>query len=143
MPVPSYIVDPHNGLAARVTEFGQLVTSPIAYSTPVAQILTVVDTAYNFIEPEANHQIVITDIILTADKNVGASGASVQIYCADSIDSTTVLTDGGVLDIEMLKNTSRDLIGLNFLVTEGFWINAKTDDNNVQLTIGYYRVPID
>jgi len=143
MPVPSYITDPHNGLAARVTEFGQLVTSPIAYSVPVAQTLSVIDTAYNYIEPEANHQIVITDIILTSDKNVGASGASVQVYCADAVDSTTVLTDGGVLDIEMLKNTSRDLIGLNFIVGKGFWVNAKTDDNNIQLTIGYYRVPVD
>jgi len=143
MPVPSYITDPHNGLSARVTEFGQLVTSPIAYSVPSAQTMTLTGTAYNFIEPEMSHQIVITDIILTTDKSVGANGASVQIYCADAIDSTTVLTDGGVLDIEMLKNTNRDLIGLNFLVGEGFWVNAKTDDNNVQLTIGYYRVPID
>jgi len=143
MPVPSHIIDPHNGLAARVTQFGQLVTAPIAYSVPVTDTLVIVDTAYNYIEPEASHQIVITDIVLTADKSVGTGGASVQVYCASAIDSTTVLNDGGVLDIEMLKNTSRDLIGLNFLVTEGFWVNAKTDDNNIQLTIGYYRVPID
>jgi hypothetical protein len=141
MPVPSHIVDPHNGLAARVTEFGQLVVSPIAYSVPVADTLTVINTAYNFVEPEANHQIVITDVILTADKTVGVNGAAVEIYTADSPTSTVVTKS--VLDIEMLKNTSRDLIGLNFLVGKGRWVNAKSDDVNIQVTIGYYRVPID
>ena len=141
MAVPSHIVDPHNGLAARVTEFGQLVVAPIAYSTPVAQTLTAINTGYNYIEPSANHQIVITDIIVTSDRNVGANGAAVIIYEATS-DTTTTVTKG-VLDIEMLKNTGRDLIGLNFIVGEGMWVNAKTDDNNIQLTIGYYRVPIE
>ena len=28
-------------------------------------------------------------------------------------------------------------------VGEGKWVNAKTDDNNIEVTIGYYRVPID
>ena len=141
MPVPSYIVDPHNGLAARVTEFGQLVVAPLAYSTPTTNTLTAINTAVNFIEPKGNHQIVITDIILTADKNVGAAGASVQVYCATS--SSTLTISDGILDIEMLKNTNRDLIGLNLIVGEGKWVNAKTDDNNVQVTIGYYRVPIE
>jgi hypothetical protein len=141
MPVPSHIVDPHNGLAARVTEFGQLVVAPIAYSVPVADTLTVINTAYNFVEPEAGHQIVITDVILTADKTVGVNGAAVEIYTADSPTSTVVTKS--VLDIEMLKNTSRDLIGLNFLVGKGRWVNAKSDDVNIQVTIGYYRVPID
>ena len=141
MAVPSHIVDPHNGLAARVTEFGQLVVSPIAYSIPVADTLAVINTAYNFIEPVMGHQIVITDIILTSDKTVGATGAAVEIYTAASPVTTSVTT--GVLDIEMLKNTSRDLIGLNFLVEEGLWVNAKSSDINIQTTIGYYRVPID
>ena len=141
MPGPSHIQDPRSGMTARVTQFGQLVTSPIAYSTPVEHALTVDDVPVNFIEPEANHQIVITDIILSTDRNVGANGAIVQLYCSDAPDSSTV--NSSILNIEMLKNTSRDLIGLNFLINSGFWVNAVTDDNNVQITVGYYRVPID
>ena len=141
MPVPSHIADPRSGTTARVTQFGQLVTSPIAYSIPVVNSLTIDDTPVNFIEPEANHQIVITDIILSTDRNVGANGAIVQLYCSDAPDSATV--NSSILNIEMLKNTSRDLIGLNFLINSGFWVNAVTDDNNVQITVGYYRVPID
>ena len=141
MPVPSHIIDPHNGLAARVTEFGQLVVSPIAYSTPVTGTLAVDDVAVNFVEPQGNHQIVITDVILSSDKNVGVDGAAVLVYCATAIDETTVAD--GILEVNMLKNTARDLIGLNLIVGEGKWVNAKTDDNNIEVTIGYYRVPID
>ena len=141
MAVPSHIVDPHNGLAARVTEFGQLVVAPIAYSTPIVGTLSTINTAVNFVEPVGKHQIVITDIILSSDKNVGVDGAAVLVYCTDSITSTTVVN--GILEVNMLKNTARDLIGLNLIVGEGKWVNAKTDDNNIEVTIGYYRVPID
>ena len=141
MAIPSHIVDPHNGLAARVTEFGQLVVAPIAYSTASSATLAIIDTAYNFIEPKGGHQIVITDVILTSDRLVGANGASVQLYTATSPISTD--PSPVMLDIEMLKNTSRDLIGLNLLVTKGRWVNAKTNDNNIQITIGYYRVPME
>ena len=134
------ISDPKTNHTARVSEFGQLITAPIAYTTPTARTLAVVDEPVNFVEPEANHQVVITDIILSSDKNVGANGASVQVYFSDAVDSSNIV--GGILDIEMLKNTSRDLIGLNFIVGEGLWVNAKTNDNNIQVTIGYYRVPI-
>ena len=141
MAVPSHIVDPHNGLAARVTEFGQLVVAPIAYSTPVTGTLATINTAVNFVEPKGNHSIIITDVILSSDKNVGVDGAAVLVYCSDAIDSTTVVD--GILEVNMLKNTARDLIGLNLIVGEGKWVNAKTDDNNIEVTIGYYRVPID
>ena len=141
MAVPTYIADPRNGTVARVTEFGQLVTSAVAYSIPVTDTLTSTGTAFNFIEPKGNHQIVITDIILTSDKNVGVNGASVQVYCATSPTTTDIAV--GILDIEMLKNTARDLIGLNLIVTEGKWVNVQTDDENIQVTLGYYRVPID
>ena len=134
------IRDPKTSQTARVSEFGQLITSPIAYTTPVAKVLTVDDAPVNFVEPESQHQIVVTDIILSADKNVGVNGASVQVYASDSINGGNII--GGILDIEMLRSTSRDLIGLNFIVKKGLWLNAKTDDNNIQITIGYYRVPI-
>ena len=138
---PIHIADPRSGMTARVTEFGQLVTSSVAYSTPVTGTLAVDDTAVNFVEPKGKHQIVVTDIILSSDKNVGVDGAAVVVYCADAIDSTTVAV--GILEVNMLKNTARDLIGLNLIVGEGKWVNAKTDDNNIEVTIGYYRVPID
>ena len=44
-----------------------------------------------------------------------------------------------VLSTEMVKQSSRDLIGLNLEVAEGRWVNAVTDDDDVFVTVmGYY-----
>jgi len=126
---------------ARVTPYGQLVVAPISYSTSIANSLTVNDAGVTFINPSMGQRVVITDIILTSDKNVGTNGAAVEVYESSGFDDATVTSS--ILSIEMLKNTSRDLIGLNFLSSGGVWINAKTDDNNIQVTLGYYYVPID
>jgi len=143
MAVPTKLVDPVTGVAANVTEFGQLVVAPVAYSIPVTNSLSIINTPVNFITPKEGKQVVITDIILSTDKQVGANGASIQIYGAFAADSAIPVPNTSVLDIEMLKNTNRDLIGLNFLVPSGVWINVITDDTNIQVTIGYYYVPKD
>ncbi len=39
----------------------------------------------------------------------------------------------------MLKQSARDLIGLNIIITEGSWVNGVTDDDDVFATVaGYY-----
>ena len=135
MPVPSFIKDPQSGSVAKVTEFGQLVTAPIDYSVPVVDTLAADNTPVNFIEPQGGKKIVITDIILTANRDVGVNGALVQVYCATAPDSSAITV--GLLDIDMLKNTGRDLIGVNFIIDEGFWVNAISDDSSIQITLGF------
>jgi len=139
MSTPVRIVN-QDGRSVRVTEFGQLVVSSVDYSVPVNQKLDTINTAFNFVAPVAGQQIVVTDIILTANKNVGASDATVEIYTATAIDTTTV--DASILQLEMKKNTSLSLTSLNMITDDGVWLNAKTDDNDVFATIMYYRVPI-
>ena len=138
--IPSVIVDPYSGVKARVSEFGQLAVAPLAYSKPSFKKLTVVNTAYSFIAPEEGHQIVITDIILTANKAVGTNDATIDIYEAES-PTTTVITTA-IIELEMIKQSNLVLTGLNLLIPQGLWVNAKTDDNDVFVTLMYYRVPI-
>ena len=38
------------------------------------------------------------------------------------------------------EKDSRELIGLNWLINEGVWLNAKTSDATVDLTIGGYYI---
>ncbi len=140
MSTPINIQDNETGNRATVTRFGQLVVAPVDYSAPVAQTLDLVNTAYNFVEPKAKQNIVITDIILTANKNVGASDATVVVYEADAPDTTTSTKD--ILNLEMIKQSNLPLTGLNLLITEGAFVNAKTDDDDVFVTIMYYRVPV-
>lgn len=126
-----------SGSEACVTERGQLITSPLDYSLAYPVAAAVDNTAYNFVPPISGKRFVVTDILLYANKGVGASDAAVEIYEADSATETTIVKS--ILAIEMLKNTSRDLIGLNLLISEGKWLNIKTDDNTIFATVmGYY-----
>ena len=122
---------------AIVTDRGQLVTSPLDFSSAYTKEVNATATAFNFIGPIAGKRFIITDILLYADKNVGVNDASVQIYEANSVTST--VESKTILDIEMVKQTSRDITGLNLILTEGVYLNIKTDDATIFSTVmGYY-----
>jgi hypothetical protein len=135
------IKDAYSDNRARVTEYGQLIVAPLGYSTPVEQEMSVINTAYNFLTPAVGQKIVITDIIVAADKGVSATTpANVVIYQADAPDTLT--ESSVILRPQPAKGDNIPITGLNLLVPEGMWVNAKTDDATVFLTILYYRIPI-
>jgi len=121
-----------------VTSRGQLIVSPIDFSTAYAVTMDAVNTAFNFTIPIVDKKFVLTDILIDAGKNVSASTAgTVVIYEATAVDSTVV--DREILTFEMLKNTNRVITGLNLLCSEGRWINIKTTDATMTATLlGYY-----
>lgn len=126
-----------SGKQAKVTERGQLVVAPLEFSEVYQQTANVINTAFNLVTPKTGKRFVITDILLYADKNVGVNDASVQIYEATSATSTTV--SKSILTLEMLKNSSRDITGLNLITSQGVWLSIKTDDNTIYATLmGYY-----
>ena len=142
MATPTVIKDNNSGFQAKVSKFGQLVVSPLQYSTPVTDSLITINTAFNFITPEQGASIVITDIIVGADKNVSnVDPANVEIFQASAADTTTV--DTAIVNPQLLRASNLALNGLNLLVPEGKWINAKTNDNNIEVTIMFYRVPAE
>lgn len=141
MTAPVNIKDSDSGVTAKVTEFGQLVVAPIQYSTPLTDELDVINTAFNFIAPQQGSLIVITDIIVAADKNVSPTDpAVVDIYTADSAESTTIIDS--ILEPLIGRGVTVPVTGLNLLVGEGVWVNAKTNDDVVKLTIMFYRIPV-
>lgn len=122
---------------AKVTSKGQLVVAPLEFSQATTVIADVINTAYPIYSPMSGMQFVITDILLYANKNVGAADASVVIYEADT--PTTTTASKTILEIEMPTKTYRDIVGINLIVTEGKWISVKTNDDDIYCTIlGYY-----
>lgn len=126
--------------SAIVTQRGQLITAPLEFSATSFNSMTVNNQAYNFAVPQAGKQFVLTDIIVSADKNVGTNGAEIQIYEADAVDSATVASN--LFQFTVTKNTTLSVTGLNVITNAGKWINAKMDDNNVNLTILGYIVDV-
>lgn len=142
MPLDVIVKDNNSGRTVTVTRFNQLVVAPLDYSTPVSNSLDVINTAFNFIAPEQDHSIVITDIIAFADNSVSNSApAEVEIYEATSATETTIET--GIVSPRILRGGDVTLVGLNMIVPEGMWVNAKTNDNNILVTIMFYRVPAE
>lgn len=138
---PTVIKDNNSGNTAKVTKFGQLVVAPLQYSTPVTQRLDTINTAFNFVSPEQGQSIVITDIIISASRTVGVNGADVCVYESDSPESTSIVEE--IVALDMVKQSSLPLNGLNLIVPEGLYVNAVTDDADVLITIYFYRVPAE
>lgn len=142
MAAPVNIQDSKDGVTVRVTRFGQLVVAPLAYSEPIAKELDTADTAFNFLAPESGKSIVITDIIVSTGQLISPTDpAEIEIYEADAIDSLDLLQ--GIVSPRLVRGGSLTLTGLNLLVPEGRWVNAKTDDTSIFITIMFYRVPVE
>ena len=126
------------GQSATVNNRGELIVGRSLPSTASTAIMGTANTAVNFWGPKAGCTFIITDILLYANKSVGAGDATVTIY--ESTDGPATSTQSVViLSTEMLKKTSRDLTGLNLEVTAGNWVNGITDDDDIFATImGYY-----
>ena len=139
--MPVTISGDRSSIKVKVTKYGQMVVAPIQYSTPKTVTLDVINTAFNFITPIQGSSIVITDIIVAADKNVSPTEpAVVEVYTANSDDSMTVIDD--IILTQIPRSTTVPITGLNLLVGEGVWVNAKTNDSAVTLTIMFYRIPV-
>lgn len=131
------------GTSAKVTKSGELVVSPLSYDQTSFNELAEINTAYNFYTPISNKQFVITGVLSYGDKQVSSStNATVIIYEASTIDTVTV--DKVLVQFEIGQNQSIPFVALQLLVNKGVWINAKTDDDDIHMTImGYYIKEIE
>jgi len=127
--------------AARVTTAGQLVTGNLAFDLTSFVQLAVDDQVYNFYQPRAGRQFVISGIIATADKSVAANAsATIEIYEGSSTSDATV--DRALITFVLTQSTVLPMFPLNILVNEGKFVNARTDDNNIFLTVIGYYIPV-
>lgn len=142
MAVPIVIKDGQgNGKSVKVSQIGELITRAFEYSTPIFNTLNVDNQVFNFFKPQPGKKFVITDVIADANRDIGATGVTVDIYEALNESSTIIETQ--ILKFDMIKQTSKVLNGLNFITTgEGIFINAKADDSSVLLTISGFFIPV-
>ena len=143
MSTPIHIIDGSRGCRTkvRVTSIGQLVVSNYAYDLTKFNELAEPDTAYNFYKPRAGQQFVITGIRAKADRQVSTTvDAEVIIYEANSNDTITAMK---ILHEEaMVRGESVTLLPSNILVSQGSFVNAKTTDDDIFMTIMGYYIPV-
>ena len=122
-----------------VTKQGELITGKLSYSTPYYVQIIVADTAYEVVVGKAGKQFVITDILLSSDKDFGSSvaGADITVYGAHPSDIDTALNT--VANIELLRNDRLVATGLNLITDTACSIVAIATDTVADITIaGYY-----
>jgi len=141
MSVPTYLVG-INGQHVQVTTAGEVVVAAGPYDFTKYHELDVINTAYNFYKPRDREQFVITGIIMYGDKQVSsATNATVIIYEASAEDTTTV--DRILVQVEVGQNQSVPFPSMRVLANYGTYINAKTDDDDVHVTMLGHYVDLD
>lgn len=124
-----------NKIQVKVTARGELVAGAIEHSQPFYVELGVNNQIYNVVPGLASKQFVITGMIIGADRNV-STDCTVHIYESTSADGTT---ERDIFIGDINKGQTLPLIGLDVITQATRWINATTDDDDVDLTIfGYY-----
>lgn len=125
----------------KASRLGQLSVAPYAYDDVVFKELAADNTAYNFFAPRVGRQFVMTGLVAKADKQVSTSvDAEVVVYEASAGDSTTA--DKVLFQVAMVEGDFMSLLPLNILVREGVFVNAKTSDDDIHMTIMGYYIPV-
>lgn len=138
MSTPVRIKGGVTGTEVRVTTLGQLVTAPLRYNETKFLELAEPNVAYNFYESRSGQQFVIMGIRAKADRQVSnTDDADVVVYEAAAKDTTTV--DKVLWQEAMIRGEDVTLSLINILVAPGKYVNAKTTDDDIHMTImGYY-----
>lgn len=140
MSTPTHIVGRGNKHVAGVSNNGQLVTAPFAYDEAKFVELAEPNTGYNFQEPRDGYQFVLTGFYAKADKQVSTTTEALfVIYEADEPDTTTATKT--VFSTVLLQYDQLNMSPINLLITEGKFLNAKTSDDDIHLTIFGYFIP--
>lgn len=122
----------------QVNSAGELITSDGPYDLAKFNELDTVNTAYNFYGPKGREQFVITGFLIYGDKQVSTStNATVVIY--ESLQPDSATEERVLVQVEVGQNQSIPFPNIRILCTKGAYLNAKTDDDDVHMTIfGHY-----
>jgi hypothetical protein len=122
---------------ARVTSNGELVVGTLFYSEPHYVELAEAATIYNCVDVKTSHRFIVVGILIGADRNV-TTDCTVHVYESTTVGGTTARD---ILRIDILKGQHTYLNLINLATQANRYINATTDDDDVDLTIFGYYVP--
>jgi hypothetical protein len=118
----------------KINEAGELLVSDGPYDLAKFNELDTINTAYNFYGPKGREQFVITGFLIYGDKQVSSStNATVTIY--ESAQADSIAEDRVLVQVEVGQNQSIPFPNIRILCNKGVYLNAKTDDDDIHMTI--------
>ncbi len=124
----------------KVSPQGEILTRQLKFGEGQFQSMDTIDTAFNFFKSRAAERFVITGILINTNKDIGVNGATFDLYEASSASSTAI--DKQLVRLNILKNDTVAIPGTFLAVTEGKFLNGKTDDATVNVTVGGYFIDV-
>lgn len=125
---------------ASITSRGALVVAPYSYDETEVKTLGTADAGVTFYKPVVNKRFVITGVLAAGNLSIAANAlATVTIFESATEDSATSTKDR--LQFGMTRLQVETISPLNILIKEGVFLNAKTDDDDILMTIMGYFVP--
>jgi len=124
-----------DGRDAKVSSRGELIVSPIEFSTSYAASLAASGTT-TVVKAVADKRFIMTDILLASDRtNVDTN---VTVFEASDFESTT--EDKVIIEVDFMRNDRMVATGLNIATDPVKWINLKSNTSaGITITIaGYY-----
>ncbi len=121
----------------KVTPNGELCINSLTYSEPHYVELGVDAQVYNCVDAINKHRFIVVGMLIGADRNV-TTDCSVHVYESDTPDG---LSTRDILTIDLNKGQHTYLNLINLSTEASKYINATTDDDDVDLTIFGYYVP--
>ena len=130
------------GHQARVLHSGALAVAPPEYGH-FYEVSLGTTAPQNVLRPVPGKRLVINYIVISTDKDVGNDGAEIQIYEADTPTALAAAATHVILSVEVPKQVSVPLPGLNLLVGSGKYVNAVTTDDDCFVAVGFYLAEED
>lgn len=142
MSIQSRIAGGKKRYEVEVTKHGQLVTSDLSFARFYNGATASNDVPVNVVEPRSGYCFIITTIILSGDRSIGANGAVSTLYESD-VGPVDTVQERVVITEEIAKQTRMTATGLNIEVSAGKWLNLVSDDVIVRANVsGYFVVAI-
>ena len=142
MSIKVVLISEENGRSAKITDRGGVGSAELKPSKFRLGATASNNVAVNVVPPVAFKMFVITAIILSGDRSIGASGAVTDIF-ETSIGPTDGTIETQILQEEIAKQTRMTISGLELHVPPGVWINVKSDDVIVRANIAGYYLDVD
>lgn len=135
--VKTQIIDGASKAGVEVTSKNELAVSSIRPSTPVYNLVDVINTPYLISEPKAERDTFITGLVLNADRNVGSPGSVIELYSTATKGATS---GDNIFTFELVKNASIVITPINVKIDEGLFLYIKASDTDINSTTFFYQV---
>ena len=141
MGIKSRLFGGKHGRDVEITERGELVTGALGYDEFHLGTTIANNVAVNVVLPKTGKNFIITAIILSGDRSVAAAGAVTDVF-ENQVGPTSAVITKEILQEEIAKQTRMTATGLHIIVSEGAWVNVKSDDVIVRCNIAGHYVSV-